>query len=73
MGRTLDFNIIDKQYYDKYNGFVTIYLNKCKQWEEAKFMVVLRKAVALTTVDTFIGSAYRSGTRNHYACGCTCY
>lgn len=36
-------------------------------------MKVLKKAVKVTKVDTYIGSAYRSGNRNRYSCGCTCY
>lgn len=36
-------------------------------------MKVLKVAVAVKKVDTFMGNAYRSGNRNRMSCGCTCY
>ena len=36
-------------------------------------MIILKKAVAVTKMDTYIGAAYRSGSRNAYGCSCTCY
>ena len=37
-------------------------------------MVVLKKAVAVTKLDTYIGAAYRSVSRTRsYGCSCTCY
>jgi hypothetical protein len=36
-------------------------------------MDVLKKAVPVTKLDTYIGSAYRSGRRNKNSCGCTCH
>ncbi len=36
-------------------------------------MLILKKAVSVTKLDTYIGSAYRSGRRNKNSCGCSCY